>query len=420
MRHYKLLNERKTSFYIFSKIGAIAFLIDVFWFKYAYFESSVILYGSGALAIVSMIIDLFIIGDIDSSVYPLGITINIIMCVYSFFTGIFVAVNQTQLFISLRTYFIYSLFCLVLCYICYREKSIDWLMKTLVFVSLLSCIYTMFRGYHFIGYGYILSRTINPNNYGLILVVGICAVVYLSKESIESTILSCVILAILIWSIIQCGSRKSLIAAVLLVSLWIINHVRELLRSKWHLEVIIGILLVIFVAVSAFYVFNNIYIGSDSQIRMQSLGNRNEGSMTMRKYYYKLAWELFLEKPIFGVGFNQFQEYSSSGLFSHSLYAESISCWGLVGCLIYYPSLLAAIFRAWKIGFGKNKDNGGKKIFAILVVELFLGTGQVLYYEINHMILLTAVFCWLTYYQRPEMKEENDREVLVHECKYIR
>ena len=112
MRHYKLLNERKTSFYIFSKIGAIAFLIDVFWFKYAYFESSVILYGSGALAIVSMIIDLFIIGDIDSSVYPLGITINIIMCVYSFFTGIFVAVNQTQLFISLRTYFIYSLFCL--------------------------------------------------------------------------------------------------------------------------------------------------------------------------------------------------------------------------------------------------------------------------------------------------------------------
>ena len=415
-----LISDRPNTFYILSKIGVIAFFLNVFWFKYVYFESAFILYGTAILAIGTMLVDIFNSGVIDISLFPYGVTINIIMSIYSLLTGIFVAVDQTKLLGSLRTYFVYSLFCLAICYISNRENSIDWLMKTLAFVSLLCCIYTFFQGYYYIGYGYILSDKINPNNYGLILVVGVCAIVFLSKNTIGNTTLSVVLVALLLWGIIQCGSRKSLISVVMLVLFWLVPHIGNMIINEHHYGKLIGLILAVSIAFGAYYVFKNIYMGSDSQIRMLKLGNESEVSSSMRRYYYQLSWSLFLKKPLFGVGFNQFQEYSSSGLFSHSLYAESISCWGLIGCLLYYPPLVIAIVGACSIGFGTDKNTNGKKMFAILILELFMGTGQVLYYEINHLVLLTAVYCWLSNYQKKDIRENGSHEVIVHECKYIK
>ncbi len=155
---------------------------------------------------------------------------------------------------------------------------------------------------------------------------------------------------------------------------------------------------------------------------MSYLGSNDlDGSSAMRHYYYDLAIELFLDSPIIGVGFSQFQTYSISGLFSHSLYAESISCWGLLGCLIYYPIYVIGIYKSFLIGFTGKRDYRGKMMCGFFAVELFFGVGQVLFYEICHLVLLASFFAWIaTYQQSAETEISRIKKVEKRESKYIR
>ena len=52
--------------------------------------------------------------------------------------------------------------------------------------------------------------------------------------------------------------------------------------------------------------------------------------------FYKIAWQIFVEKPLLGGGLNQFRYWSGTGAYSHSTYAEAIADFGLVGCIIYF------------------------------------------------------------------------------------
>lgn len=413
--------EKRIEMYHISKIGAVAFLLDILWFKYAHFESSYVLYGTAALAIFPMASDLIYNKETALKMFPYGVLVNIILCVYSLLTGFFVARSQEYLFSSLQTYAIYSLFCMTICYVSAKEGSIKWLMKTLALAALLCAAYSVFRGTYRAGYGYVLNSSMNPNNFGLILLLGIYGILSLCKYEQKGMLLTGALLSFLTWRIIACGSRKSMIAAIALLFIWAYIYVTMIIKSNkyHHAGLSIFILGVVFAGV-LIYVYKN-YLISDSFNRMQLLGSGKEESSAMRKYYYNLAISLFANSPLFGVGFNQFQLHSSTGLFSHSLYAESIACLGLVGCLIYFPPIFIGIFKSWKSGFRGSCDYRGKLIFGFFIVELFLGIGQVLYYEICHLILLSSMFIWLEIYNnKPDSENNKKNEEIRNESKYIR
>ena len=414
-------SEKHIEMYHISQIGAVAFLLDILWFKYAHFESSYVLYGTAALAILPMAADLIYNKETALKMFPYGVLVNVVLCVYALLTGFFVAISQARLFSSLQTYAIYSLFCMTICYISEKAGSVKWLMKTLALTALLCAAYSVFRGTYRAGYGYVLNSSMNPNNFGLILLLGMFGILSLCKYEQKGMLLNGVLLSFLTWRIIACGSRKSMIAAIILLFIWAYIYMTMIVKSnKYHHAVLsIFILCIVFAGV-LIYVYTN-YLTSDSFNRMQLLGSGKEESSSTRKYYYELAINLFSNSPLFGVGFNQFQLHSSTGLFSHSLYAESIACLGLVGCLIYFPALFIGVYKSWKIGFTGNRDYRGKLIFGFFIVELFLGIGQVLYYEICHLILLSSMFIWLEII-KSKADSENDiiNGEIKHESKYIR
>ena len=121
--------------YHFAKASVMAFILYVCWFRYVFGEKTIILYLTGAVAIGTMVFDMLRNNESYLGVFPFGVAVNIIMCVYSVLTGLFVAVNTNFLLSQLKSYLCYSLVCLVICYVVHVEKSIDWLVKFLVFVS---------------------------------------------------------------------------------------------------------------------------------------------------------------------------------------------------------------------------------------------------------------------------------------------
>ena len=129
-----------------SKIAIAAFLLYVFWFKYAFGERVIIIYVTGAVAIGCMMVDMLRNNESFMGVFPYGVAVNVIMCVYSVITGIFVARNLNFMMSQLKSYMCYSLVCMAICYVVHVEKSIDWLVKFLVFISVVCCLQVFLHG----------------------------------------------------------------------------------------------------------------------------------------------------------------------------------------------------------------------------------------------------------------------------------
>ncbi len=399
-----------------SKIAIATFILYVFWLKYVYGERVIIVYITGAVAIGCMTVDMLRNNDNFMGVFPYGVAVNIIMCAYSVITGIFVAKNPGFMMTQLKSYLSYSLICMAICYVVFAEKSIDWLANILVFVSVLCCIRIFTHGYYNELYGYVLSSDNNPHSLGLVLDMGIFGVAYThTKKNAWQKAISYGLIGMFLYVIVGCGSRKCLIAAIIITIIWIIPQIR-MTMSKANTTVRTGIILAI-IAVTALgiFYFRHYYIHSISYGRMQLLGDatNERGSSAKREYYYRTAFELFLESPFFGVGFDQFRFNNIHGLYSHSTYAEAIASWGFIGCMLYFPPVGVAVVKTVRMAYRKQGSYVTPIVLALLAMEIFLGIGQIWFYTVEHLIAWTLIFLTLKIqYEGVSVRERK--------CKYVK
>ena len=116
------------------KWNVAVFLFYIFWFKYAYKEIVSVIYITGLIAIFCMFLDLFL-NNIDiSCVFPFGVSVNLIICVYSIITGIFISVQYTLVISQIKTYVCYTLMCMAICYVTYIEKNIYFIYQRFKFI----------------------------------------------------------------------------------------------------------------------------------------------------------------------------------------------------------------------------------------------------------------------------------------------
>ena len=126
---------------------------------------------------------------------------------------------------------------------------------------------------------------------------------------------------------------------------------------------------------------------------MEVLGSNEEGSSSqIRKQYYQFAIDFFSEHPFFGVGLDQFRVWSPYHGYSHSTYAEALADWGFLGCLVYFLPALWAGIKILQLSFSNPGENTLKVVFAVWVMEVFLGLGQIWFYKIEHLIAWTIIF----------------------------
>lgn len=231
------------------------------------------------------------------------------------------------------------------------------------------------------------------------------------------TMLDCGIVAFLFYCILQTGSRKALICATLFLTIWMIailkmvnsnerivdNNSRRFINSVFFL-IIIFVLAVGVPQITSSYAFNKILSGGD------------ETSDGYRVIMYQEAWEYFKQHPFFGIGYDMFRHTSSLHRFSHSTYAEMLSCCGLYGCVLYFlPYLYIGKNIFYVAGKERNPQNRLKGLtFSIyFIIMLFLGTGMIHFFNEKFILMfgiMTAFFI-IECNKEPEKPCEETKQV---------
>ncbi len=402
-----------------TKISTVVLIVYILFYQEIWGDNHLILYGSAAVAVLSTAIHCMNLGSLTYDYVPYGVWNNLIIVVYAVTVGCFVAADYMTTLRSSVTLLAFAVVCIAICYASAEEGSFEWVLKVMIAVALLCSLYTFIRGTEWQGYGIVLSATNNPHDLAAVLNIGIFSVLYLSRNKEKKlSLISAALIVLFSIVTIRCGSRKYLIANTLLEVIWAWTIIREGWKSGDSNRRIITVFMLITFAVVVYYIFTNVYLSSDSHNRMQNsddLGNQ------YRFLFYKEAWRIFLDHPVFGAGLNQFKNLTqvAAGNYAHSTYAEAISDFGLVGCILYFVPIAAVAYRIIGRALNRNRNYGDFILLAFCLSELFIGTTQIFFMEFYHFLVWSILF----HYDRQivDSKLENpSAQPFVRTWKYIR
>ena len=122
-----------------------------------------------------------------------------------------------------------------------------------------------------------------------------------------------------------------------------------------------------------------------------------------RTLLYKRAFELWLKSPIIGIAYDQFKVLSGYNMYSHSTFAEILACTGVLGIAIwaYYIARLLFSLRLKHINCKDRSFSTYHYVILNLMflIELFLGLGQIWFYDMPHLLVLIFVFGYSRFIQ---------------------
>lgn len=394
------------------------------WYKEIWGDKSIILYGSVIALTLSLVIPLGKAKQLDFGCMTVFFKVLLVFGLYCFFSGIIVCKDRSLFLSSMVTYFCFLIVLFDCCLISQREGNWDWILKILLITALVCGLYTIVAGKPR-GNGGATVITLgphnNPNTLAHVMIIGIYATVVSKRSVIKKQILTVLIVLLLSYVVVQTGSRKGLISIGILLLIWIISNIRLLkwqANKRTYILSLIGIIL--FISVIIWY-FRTYYKDSAISYRFMRLMNDEEDSANAdRVQLYEFAFSLWKEHPIFGVGFNQFRVHCWENTYSHSVYAEVLSCTGTIGFLIIFVPVVHFLYKS--ICFAKSTYGEQKYIYIMymagMLTELFLGVGNIWIYGVNHELFLLCIMGLFEYQTRGKIVDVREKEVN-RQCRYI-
>jgi O-antigen ligase len=299
-----------------------------------------------------------------------------------FFTDIFVIglIGDTQRRNGFLSYFALTIV-LIFCMISINYHYALRILKSAIIVGILLCAYGFMQitGNDFVSwnnpYNSMIATVGNPNfASSLLALISLIAFFSLFNKEFSRIFKTFAVSVILssIYLIVESQSRQGLL--VISFALLFYSTVLIFINYKKFRILAMGISLVII----SFAILGMLQMGPLSSVLYKS-------SVTVRGYYWRAAWEMFLDKPLTGVGldrygayFKQFREqgYSLNYGFditssnAHNVYLQLFSTGGLFVGLTYL-ALLALIFFA---GIQNTKRTRGNiQRFNLMYLATWIG-----------------------------------------------
>lgn len=409
---------QKLSLLSITKFFFFLILIYSGWFQYAFFQipNMLLILGIGMLGSII----LYYYKKDARIVLPVSLEYLfwLVFFLYSFVSGILVASNKSHVIRSILTGFEYFLVGYILFLIVAEEKKLDFFIKTFILYSVLAAITTILFPVEIVRDPgrYTMNADLNPNALGMTMFIGIFCCLYMIdfKKTFQSVLLF-VGIVLMMYTMFLTGSRKVFITLVLLLGCWICLVARksfEFLSAKKKRAVIISFVSVIIIAsVACIPFFENSVMISRTLVLFQS------GIADDRASMYQSAFILFEQNPVFGIGYQQFAKISGFNMYSHSTYAEALSCTGLIGFLLYFIPYGVVIHNLIKKLIKLHKTHEEQYVYMWIVMFvslLFLGTGMIHYYEINVNILFGMMIAFLNLDMRSSIQTGMKHNVRVN------
>lgn len=337
--------------------------------------------------------------------------------------GFLLARNLVGFSLKERTLFQLVILSIVSYNILSSKFSIALAIKAFVFGALISSVVYLV-GNKLTPYTRITGTLENANLYGLTLLFAITLSLYLIKTNTNKwhKLFYYLLISFFSYLIIFTGSRKAIIGfASLPILLYITYFIkigkRHLFRILCLTILLLGFLIgfSIYLTQTPFYYriqsFQELIISSD-------INTVEDGSLINRFYFYKMAYHLWKQHPILGVGNDQFRYYTGvyfpllRSTYSHSNYMEILADFGIVGFILYYLIYLAIfrnLFRLWRLDLIKN-DSSVLILLTVLMIQLTISElAWVTYLEKLTWVLLTIVIATT----HNLMKKYNEKSINV-------
>lgn len=288
-----------------------------------------------------------------------------------------------------------------------EDGNVDYSINLFLLYALISCILLFIAPKPFTD---TISRTIyltiapgvNPHTVGMVLAIGIwCCMMKLGqgrRKSIWEVIISVALMIAMFAAAILTNSRKTILGIALIVIFSVIPYLQTAVKRMSS----IGRLLfpaIFFASLLYFFINPQLFISffekNDILLRFQEMnGSSNQSRIAM----IIEALNVFCENPIFGVGLNNFREYSSYQTYSHNTYSEILACCGIVGTIPFAYMIGKTFIPIFvrKVGSKNNQIAGyTKRMFCILVVLiLYAGFSQIIIYGREFMYAIALCIAY--------------------------
>ena len=312
-----------------------------------------------------------------------------------------ISISQIMIFIEI----IIVLICLMA--ISTMDNSISFVVNTSKTVHIIYALSMMFLAENRSG----RLTLYNSNTDATVCLAGILLILVSIKiDRRLLTIIDFGIIAFLFYCILQTGSRKALICASLFIAIWMISVIRTVnqnndlslgdyrhfINTSFLLALII-ILTVGIPQISSSYAFKKLLSGGD------------ETSDGYRIIMYREAWTYFQSKPLFGIGYDMFRYTSILHRFSHSTYAEMLSCCGLYGCILYFAPYFYIgknIYLSTRKEINTQSKLKGLTFGIYFIIMLFLGTGMIHFYNEKFILMFGIMTAYIIIESNKEPEEQ--------------
>ena len=298
---------------------------------------------------------------------------------------------------ALFTYVSFWAVCVCIGIACKQDDAL--IRKSVLMVIVLSVVSVLLNGYAYkngIYYGITLGSNNNPNTLALTMAIGIY---YVLNPNGKATYLNWALrlfgALMCLYVALQTGSRSGVLCCAITIALTVFFYFLAYdNKSKSKIVKRFFVVLIVFVFGSFLWDnLNNIDSGTTGIHRI--VNEFRAGAFSGRTNLYKEAWEVFIQNPIFGIGYKSFERLSNIDNYTHSTYMELLSCTGLVGFALFLYPCARAVFAAWncrKLDRGRSfvilTNLAVSGLFGIIYYNLFLMA--VLYYEIIRVRALEA------------------------------
>lgn len=205
------------------------------------------------------------------------------------------------------------------------------------------------------------------------------------------------------------GSRGALASLGVMIVLYALFQDSWSKRTKF---ILIGVLL----AIIGFYLLmTNDFLYNMYGERILAIFSKRDQSAEDRSYYIELALEMFYQKPICGWGMDNFSYYLNAiggygrEVYSHCNYAEILSCYGIIGFILFYWPYFRSIAKLWK---KRRIDPLAKVIVIVLCRYIIFEYSTISFEHFMYMCILTICFCSSNVFVREEYRCNEEYCVL--------
>ena len=243
------------------------------------------------------------------------------------------------------------------------KTHLENLVKTLVVISLVVAAYSIYAAQNADPLTKRISGEFQVNLAGIICYVGVVCTLWLSWAKKLPVLAAGIISMILISVIFLSGNRSGFVALLFSAMLFALRIFLTRGKRAWMIGTLI---LFTMVFIASFNLMQNYFPLAVERV-FSVLPTSDSAITDLRRIdLAKIAWLLFLNHPILGIGFGNFplyyasysQEFAGHQTVAHNLFMSTLAEAGLMGIISLISIYLYIIYAGLKALFFKKDDPG--------------------------------------------------------------